>query len=77
MHNGDNRERIAVGRGEYMNNLRLIVCMLVVGVTVFGTGKVSSQDYPNRPIRIVTAPAGGGSDFTARLIAEGISGPLG
>lgn len=40
-------------------------------------GSASAQDYPNRPVRIVTALAGGGSDFTARLIADGISAPLG
>jgi tripartite-type tricarboxylate transporter receptor subunit TctC len=36
-----------------------------------------AQEYPNRIIRIVTAAAGGGSDFIARIIAQGISGPLG
>ena len=40
-------------------------------------GTVCGQDYPNKPIRIVTAAAGGGSDFTARQLAQGISGPLG
>lgn len=38
---------------------------------------VCGQDYPTKPIRIVTGGAGGGTDFTARLIAQGISGPLG
>ena len=37
----------------------------------------SGQAFPNRPIRIITSLPGGGSDFTARLIAQGISGPLG
>ena len=37
----------------------------------------SSQEYPARAIRIITAPAGGGNDFSARLVARGISGPLG
>src|SRR5258706_5710658 len=35
------------------------------------------QDYPAKPIRIVTVAAGGGADLTARIIAQGISGPLG
>jgi tripartite-type tricarboxylate transporter receptor subunit TctC len=35
------------------------------------------QDFPNRPIRIITTLAGGGSDFAARLISQGVSGPLG
>src|SRR5262245_32645287 len=38
---------------------------------------VTGQDYPNKPIRIVTAAAGGGSDGTARQIAQGITSPLG
>ena len=56
---------------------RFAAGILSVGMMVPGAGMVSSQDYPNKPIRIVTAAAGGGSDFTARLIAQGISGPLG
>ena len=48
-----------------------------VGLIVVGTGAVSGQDYPSKPIRILTSAAGGGSDFTARQIAQGISGPLG
>jgi tripartite-type tricarboxylate transporter receptor subunit TctC len=36
-----------------------------------------SQNYPNKPVRIVTSPPGGGGDFLARLVAHGISGPLG
>ena len=36
-----------------------------------------SQDYPTRPVRIVTSPAGGGSDQAARLVAQGLSPLLG
>jgi tripartite-type tricarboxylate transporter receptor subunit TctC len=31
------------------------------------------QPYPNRPIRFVTAAIGGGIDFTARLLAHGLT----
>jgi tripartite-type tricarboxylate transporter receptor subunit TctC len=31
------------------------------------------QPYPNRPVRFVTAAVGGGIDFTARLLAHGLS----
>ena len=48
-----------------------------IGLMVLGAGVVSGQDYPNKPIRIVTGGAGGGSDFTSRQIAQGISGSLG
>ena len=36
-----------------------------------------SQEYPTKPIRVITSPAGGGNDFVARLVARAISGPLG
>ncbi len=53
-----------------------VVCMVSVGLTGPGVGTASSQEYPNKPLRIVTSPAGGGNDFPARLIARAISGPL-
>jgi tripartite-type tricarboxylate transporter receptor subunit TctC len=56
---------------------RLVVGMLSAGTMVLGVGMVSGQDYPNRPIRIVTSEAGGGGDFITRIVAQGISGPLG
>ena len=36
-----------------------------------------SQDFPNRPVRIVTSEAGGGNDFQARIVAKGLSAALG
>ena len=36
-----------------------------------------AQDYPSRMVRIVTAAPGGGSDFIARIISQGLAGPLG
>src|SRR5262245_22482229 len=56
---------------------RFIVRMVSLLQIAWGTGAVLGQDYPNRPVRIVTGAVGGGSDFTARQIAQGISGPLG
>ena len=38
---------------------------------------VAAQDFPTRPMRLVTSAAGGGNDFIARLVAQGISVPLG
>ena len=37
----------------------------------------SGQDFPNRPIRLITSLPGGGSDFASRLIAQSVAGPLG
>jgi len=33
----------------------------------------SAQDYPVRPIRFVTAAVGGGIDFNARMLAQGLT----
>ncbi len=36
-----------------------------------------AQDYANKPIRVVTAVAGGGNDLVARLLAQGLTVSLG
>lgn len=40
-------------------------------------GFVHAQAYPVKPLRIITAEAGGGSDFVTRLIAPGLAANLG
>jgi len=60
-----------------MSLLPYIAATISVGLTVFGAGAACGQNYPNKPIRIVTAAAGGSNDFISRIIAHGISGPLG
>ena len=37
----------------------------------------SDRDYPSRPVRIITNEPGAGLDFTARLIAQGLTQSLG
>ena len=48
---------------------------------VFLTGTAVAADkaenWPQRPLRIVTSEPGGGSDFTARVVAQGLSLSLG
>ena len=56
---------------------RLIVLTASTVVISVVAGVTSAQDYPNRPVRVVTSAAGGGSDFAARMVAQGIAGPLG
>ena len=57
--------------------IRSAVSILSSAVMIMGAGVVSGQNYPNKPIRIVTGSIGGGNDTAARLIVQGISGPLG
>jgi tripartite-type tricarboxylate transporter receptor subunit TctC len=52
---------------------------VVVGaaVAVLACGAVCAQTYPSKPIRIITAEAGGGSDFATRLIATPLASAFG
>ena len=56
---------------------RFVVWIFSVGSMFVGASAASGQDYPNKPIRIVTSEAGGGNDLQARLIAQGLAGALG
>ena len=56
---------------------RFVAWMAPVGMMVLGAGAAAGQTYPTKPIRIVTAPAGGGNDFVARVISQGLTGSLG
>ena len=57
--------------------LRMVIGTFPIAVTMLGAGTVCGQNYPTRPVRIVTAEPGGGNDFAARLIVQGIAGNLG
>ena len=59
-----------------MHATRFVIWTWAVGVAL-GAGYAGAQDYPNRPIRIITAAVGGGIDFTARLVAHGLTASLG
>jgi len=61
-----------------MQKARSIVIMAVsVGLTACLSSAASGQNYPSRPVRLITSSVGGGNDIISRLIAQGISGPLG
>ena len=45
--------------------------------TILSIATASGQAYPAKTIRIVTSEPGGGSDLTSRLLAQGLTGPLG
>ena len=50
--------------------------MIFAGSLVLA-GAAIGQNYPYKPVRILSAEAGGGADFVARIVAQRISGPLG
>ena len=47
-------------------------CLLAIGANVLGAGIASGQSFPAKPIRVVTAEVGGGNDFAARIVAQGL-----
>ncbi len=56
---------------------RLVVWLLTVGIMVLDASGASGENYPNKPVRMVTHGVGGGADFVARLIASGLTDSLG
>jgi tripartite-type tricarboxylate transporter receptor subunit TctC len=55
---------------------RLTHVLLVAGMT-FIANPAYAQSYPDRVIRVITTPAGSGSDFAARLVAQELSRAFG
>ena len=49
-----------------------MVCVLNACVTL-----TNAQEFPHKPIHIFTTEPGGGSDFAARVVAQGLSASLG
>ena len=60
-----------------MPTTRSVVSIFSIAMMALGAGSVTGQEYPTKTIRISTVPPGGGTDGLARLIAGGITGPLG
>ena len=59
-----------------MQPIRFLAWMCAI-VTPFTVVPVLGQDFPRKPIRIVTAEPGGSSDFAARVIAQALTRNLG
>ena len=67
--------------GSNLRSLRLrircaILSILAAPACLVGAPAIAQQ-YPSKPIRIVTAAAGGGIDLAARVIAHGYTSALG
>jgi len=58
--------------------LRLAVTMCLLAVLMQGAqAATAKQDFPTKPIRIVTSEIGGGLDFVARLVSASLSATIG
>ena len=55
----------------------LCAWMLLTGFMALGPNSAVAQNFPSKPIRILATGAGGGGDFAARLIAQGLTASLG
>jgi tripartite-type tricarboxylate transporter receptor subunit TctC len=55
--------------------MRVQAC--IIAAALLAAGAASAQNYPVKPIRVVTAEPGGGNDFAARTIGQAIGARLG
>jgi tripartite-type tricarboxylate transporter receptor subunit TctC len=53
-----------------------VLVALVPAIALAASG-AAAQDYPVKPIRLLTAEAGGGLDFQARILGQGLAASLG
>ncbi len=51
--------------------------LLLMVILQFGAAAGYAQGFPVKPVRIITAEVGGGADFIARLVAQGLGAALG
>ena len=50
-----------------------LVSILPITALLLNAAPATAQPYPSKPIRMITAQAGGGSDVVSRLIAQGLT----
>ncbi len=60
--------------GKHKQWINAAVCASMV---LFGTGTVCAQDFPSKPLHILTQGTGGGADFASRMIAGLLTSSLG
>ena len=60
-----------------MQRLTYCATMFSAMAALVCPGGAAAQDYPTKPVRIITSGVGSGSDFHARLIAQGLTSALG
>ena len=58
-----------------MNSYRTVASLLAIAFASIGV--TYGQNYPMRPVRIVTATPGGGNDYLARIVAPALGSAIG
>src|SRR5262249_238656 len=56
---------------------RFVASAVLAGLIAMSIGAASGQNFPNRPVRIITLAVGSASDFVARFLAERLTSNLG
>ena len=55
-----------------------VMAFLIAGLLIlFASGIATAQNYPTKPVRVVSSGVGGGADVAARLLGPGLSNGLG
>src|SRR5688572_10743932 len=67
---------LSITNGGFMFMHRVAIGISVLTTTMYAS-LMGAQDFPSKPVRIVTSGIGGSSDITARMVAQGITGGLG
>ena len=57
--------------------LPLVIWCVTASIISMNLDAAESRSYPSKPVRIVTSEVGGSADVAARMLAQGISPPLG
>jgi tripartite-type tricarboxylate transporter receptor subunit TctC len=52
-------------------------CIAALAATLLAGAAAGADVYPNKPVRIVTAQPGGGVDYTARVLGQGLAAKYG
>ncbi|MSQ74119.1 MAG: tripartite tricarboxylate transporter substrate binding protein [Betaproteobacteria bacterium] len=60
-----------------MRLIQTVAWLSLSGLSPLAVNVACGQNYPTKPVRIVTAEAAGGSDFVSRLTALGLAATLG
>jgi tripartite-type tricarboxylate transporter receptor subunit TctC len=60
-----------------MITLNRVARLVLAGILSAGAGFSLAQNYPDRVVRVITTPAGSGSDFAARLVSQALSRTFG